>query len=221
MAKILTLADWPKSLLDPSPPLTMAAPLLADKSLSHRSYLTEFKVIAVGVHSQPAPPALPSWLSQKSSPASTTQVCNSNSSSLRIMSEVTTTENRTISAMSVNIKLCGSIPRRELIQPRGALWEDVLTSSASVIGGCGDSTLPKTAVCDGLNSAIDSAMAVLGDRPALAPIFEPPSWAVPARGEARLEVGFRWLVCLVHRDGSVSHLFATAGMRNGWPTSPC
>ena len=112
--------------------------------------------------------------------------------------------------MSVDIRLCGNIPRDELKVRFGAPCSLALTSrpGISALGlaetnGC--PTLPKT-VCDtalssGLilqnttnnndgtnNNMVRGVLIEKHQQQALAPVLEPPSWAVPARGETRLEV---------------------------------
>jgi len=111
--------------------------------------------------------------------------------------------------MSVDIRLCGNIPRDELKVRFGAPCSLTLTSrpGISALGlaetnGC--PTLPKT-VCDtslspGLilqnttnnndgtnNNMVRGVLVEKHQQQALAPVLEPPSWAVPARGETRLE----------------------------------
>jgi len=118
----------------------------------------------------------------------------------------------TTNTMSVDIRLCGNIPRNEMKDRFGGapLTLTALTSRTGISAHRlaetnGGPTLPKT-VCD---SSFPSAPALIlqnstnnNDKMArgvlvenqqhhsqpLAPVLEPPSWAVPARGETRLEV---------------------------------
>jgi len=117
----------------------------------------------------------------------------------------------TTNTMSVDIRLCGNIPRNEMKDRFGGapLTLTALTSRTGISAHRlaetnGGPTLPKT-VCD---SSFPSAPALIlqnstnnNDKMArgvlvenqqhhsqpLAPVLEPPSWAVPARGETRLE----------------------------------
>ena len=118
--------------------------------------------------------------------------------------------NRSSQTMTVDIRLCGNIPRRDmdehLLRPRGAPCSlSALPSGAKTLStNClaVDDALNEATpthrtigntigVCDGLTSLLlqnkNKAMGVLQDKP-FVPLFEPPSWAVPARGETRLEV---------------------------------
>jgi pSer/pThr/pTyr-binding forkhead associated (FHA) protein len=109
--------------------------------------------------------------------------------------------------MSVNVRLCGSIPREDMIDLQGALCglKGLSSSDRSLSGtglavanGCGSelSTLRTTNVCEALNGVLHhnhnihnmTGVPSLVERSPLVPLFEPPSWAVPAKGEARLEV---------------------------------
>ena len=109
--------------------------------------------------------------------------------------------------MSVDIRLCGNIPRRDMEEhilgsqgapcslsalPSGA--NTLSTKCLAVDNALNDAapTHRTIGVCDGLTSLLlqnkTKAMGVLQDKQPFVPLFEPPSWAVPARGETRLEV---------------------------------
>jgi FHA domain len=106
-----------------------------------------------------------------------------------------------LSPVRVDVRLCGSIPRSDMPHQLGLRGAPCplsdLTSSdlnlAAANGSSSDaSTLLKSSSCDGPVGKLvaqQRSMAGIPDDvspPAL--IYEPPSWAVPARGEARLEV---------------------------------
>jgi FHA domain len=106
-----------------------------------------------------------------------------------------------LSPVRVDVRLCGSIPRSDMPHQLGLRGAPCplsdLTSSdlnlAAANGSSSDtSTLLKASLCDGPVGkfmAQQRSMARIPDDvspPVL--IYEPPSWAVPARGEARLEV---------------------------------
>ena len=95
--------------------------------------------------------------------------------------------------MSVNVALCGSIPRASLTKGQGAPCR--LAPSLS------KDSLPDGSRCGNLNLTLaserlstqaphnnENMRPVLTDRQPLAQVFDAPSWAVPAPGEARLEV---------------------------------
>ncbi|EEC46089.1 predicted protein [Phaeodactylum tricornutum CCAP 1055/1] len=109
--------------------------------------------------------------------------------------------------MSVNVRLCGSIPRRDMkLFGDGAPVSRLasLTSSCNRLNigslaatnGCKneDSTLSTTSTFNGSDHTSLSPLnehpnmrGILTEHQALTPLFEPPSWAVPAKGEAHLE----------------------------------
>ena len=120
----------------------------------------------------------------------------------------------TTNTMSVDIRLCGNIPRNEIKERFGAPFPMAvrsLTSRSGISAALGlaetngSSTLPKT-ICDEgfvnenlsiLQNTTNSEKMILGvliekqcaqQPPCTQPLLEPPSWAVPARGETRLEV---------------------------------
>ena len=106
--------------------------------------------------------------------------------------------------MTVDIRLCGDIPRNEMKARFGAPCpttaltsqaKHLSTSRLAVING--SPTLHKTALCDQAFPVltIQNTDNIMLQRNVLtemqqpfAPVLEPPSWAVPARGETRLEV---------------------------------
>jgi len=116
----------------------------------------------------------------------------------------------TLSPVRVDVRLCGSIPRSDMVDrqgPRGAPCplsdlssSDLNASLTSTNGPSSDklSTLSKssTDLCQGLARMVahNPSMARIENGlyqsppPQQVPIYEPPTWAVPARGEARLEV---------------------------------
>lgn len=122
--------------------------------------------------------------------------------------------NDTLNTMTVDIRLCGNIPRNEMKvcfgapYPTTALTSQVphlSTSCLAETNGC--PTLRKTALCDQallsgliIQNSDNMKRGVLTEKQQpLSPVLEPPSWAVPARWEARLEVSFcffliRWLI---------------------------
>jgi len=115
-------------------------------------------------------------------------------------------------AMSVNVRLCGSVPRQDMLSPRNAASSKEggarpelslkarLTSPPSPFNGggtcnTGSSTLRKTAVVDALQGflhkntmkSLSGSFEGNDDSRPLGRILEPPVWAVPAQGETRLE----------------------------------
>jgi hypothetical protein len=125
----------------------------------------------------------------------------------------------TTNTMSVDIRLCGNMPRNEIKERFGAPCSLVvpdltsLTSRSEISAtfGLADTngcpTLPKT-ICDAAlstgnlsilqnttnNNNENMARGVLTEKHPqhqlhVQPLLQPPSWAVPAKGETRLEVG--------------------------------
>jgi hypothetical protein len=115
-------------------------------------------------------------------------------------------------AMTVDIRLCGNIPRNEMNTlfgapcPTTALTSQADHLSTSCLAETNGPTLRK------INHYSDQALGgltiqntinmlnVLSEKQLpLAPVLEPPSWAVPARCETRLEVNllqcYVYLVC--------------------------
>ena len=109
-------------------------------------------------------------------------------------------------SMSVDIRLCGNIPRsdmKEQLLSQGAPCslaalrgeaKTVSTSCLAVTNAPDDahSTHRTIGVCDSLPALLlhnkSDMRGPLQEKQPLTPLFEPPSWAVPARGETRLEV---------------------------------
>ena len=121
--------------------------------------------------------------------------------------------------MSVDVRLCGSIPRKDIIQTGAPCsFEDYLTSrdssSLSIASAFAkthngqSSTLHKTMLYDALegilthNKMKDTSSTVAAEqqqqRGPLCQLVEPPAWACAAKGETRLEVRY---------NGTDSHLF--------------
>ena len=120
--------------------------------------------------------------------------------------------------MSVNVALCGSIPRsvmlqeqqKEQLQPQSLTAKSLgapclstsLTSrlskeSLAENNRCGSDGSTHKRTVDGIPGFLshkaretlhNNMRPVLTERPPLTQVFEAPSWAVPAKGEARLEV---------------------------------
>lgn len=100
----------------------------------------------------------------------------------------------------VDVRLCGSIPRKDItdqLVQRSALCplsdltsSDLNASFLAANGPSSDHLTHKALAFDGLtNIASHTSMTrIQSDASSPAPVFEPPSWAVPAQGEARLEV---------------------------------
>lgn len=77
-------------------------------------------------------------------------------------------------AMSVNVALCGSIPRAHLTQ--APLWDGPQNRNSRYGNGL-------TVSCEKPHNNNENVRP-----PSHGPAFEAPTWAVPAPGEARLEV---------------------------------
>ena len=117
--------------------------------------------------------------------------------------------------MSVDITLCGSIPRSSFVNHSGArcgLQE--LSNRYSGYGakgpfGNGLSVHPNSHKLDFLAKSIN-VRPILSERQPLGQICEAPSWAVPATGDTRLEVCTVFAVCsrTVHTSHIPSSLFA-------------
>jgi hypothetical protein len=100
-------------------------------------------------------------------------------------------------AITVDIRLCGNIPRSDMqFAPSfgapcrlTALTSHAGVKSSSAINGSlgdGPTLLKIDVTTDPVASTTSSMMR--GVENILAPMLEPPSWAVPARGETRLAV---------------------------------
>ena len=109
-------------------------------------------------------------------------------------------------SMTVDIRLCGNIPRHEMNALFGAPYPaTALTSHAGRFSATAngptlcpirsDEAIATTAT---KLSAINMCHAAVDQQSPLAPVLEPPSWAVAARGETRLEVRTsRTLLCML------------------------
>lgn len=120
----------------------------------------------------------------------------------------TNTNDHNNEAMTVDIRLCGNIPRDEMKERFGAPRLALLSRPTSLNTGLlaetnGSSTLTKTRVCDdelaGLiiqsSNKMQQCLENRGPSSQNAVDLLVPSWAVPARGESRLEV------CILCGDG--------------------
>ena len=108
-----------------------------------------------------------------------------------------------LQTMSVNVRLCGSIPRTDMKDIRGAGGGNNNGEAPCSLKACltspplwghrnnqGDAR--KMAICDALNGlAAKRGSVPCKQQLPLGPVLEPPSWAVPAKGETFLEVCFR------------------------------
>jgi hypothetical protein len=131
-----------------------------------------------------------------------------------------TLRNVLTSTVRVDVRLCGSIPRKDmdsennqvLENRQGALCLSHLAEGSHANGPVCENPTPTLMnnhhICDGLAGILSNHLSlnVVDDDQssvpniekttrtsllpnfALTPIMEPPSWAVPARGEASLEV---------------------------------
>ena len=124
--------------------------------------------------------------------------------------------NDTLNTMTVDIRLCGNIPRNEMKSHFGAPYPTTASTSQSdylstaCLAEANGPTLRKRNNCsevalDGLTiqKTINMLNVLSSEKQLpLTPVLEPPSWAVPARVETRLEVRteFRIVVswCLFH-----------------------
>eukprot|EP00934_Nitzschia_sp_Nitz4_P007294 Nitzschia sp. Nitz4//scaffold36_size144017//98549//99580//NITZ4_003105-RA/size144017-processed-gene-0.86-mRNA-1//-1//CDS//3329549513//7284//frame0 len=109
---------------------------------------------------------------------------------------VTANPTSAFSAVKVNIRLCGSVPRQEmdalsLTKCASVLSNRSLNTNSYLSTRCGDSQVSKSQflVSKELSSQLNSVRSKLEGIPqrSAAPEFEAPTWAVPATGEARLE----------------------------------
>jgi len=110
-------------------------------------------------------------------------------------------QHESITTMSVDVRLCGSIPRRDMkdVPSQGAPPSlKSLTSRAKLlstasrlaeVNGCkSESTHTTISLCDGLDGLIGHKNCMKDvQQQRLVPVLEPPSWATPAKGDARLE----------------------------------
>lgn len=126
-----------------------------------------------------------------------------------------------LSSVRVNVRLCGSIPREEMetlsltkcaphvlrtlnglntssyLAGTNGSSDDCVSMVSSTLHTIGDNTNNMGShLCSQLSKVQESeSLPVSSTMPQrrITPSFEPPSWAVPASGEARLEV--RWQHC--------------------------
>lgn len=110
--------------------------------------------------------------------------------------------NDTLNTMTVDIRLCGNIPRNEMKAHFGAPYPTTASTSQSgylstaCLAETNGPTLRKLNHCsdevlDGLTiqKTINMLNVLSSEKQLpLTPVLEPPSWAVPARVETRLEV---------------------------------
>ena len=92
--------------------------------------------------------------------------------------------------MSVNVALCGSIPRAHLTKGTGApcsLAPSLNRDSQTDDNRCGTSKLTLGSVRPSIQIPQNNENMRPFGQP-LGQVFDAPSWAVPAPGEARLEV---------------------------------
>lgn len=122
-------------------------------------------------------------------------------------------------AITVDIRLCGNIPRSDMnfapsfgapCRLMALTSQTGVKGSSAINGSLGDSpTLLKIDVTkDSILPTTSPTMR--GVENVLASMLEPPTWAVPARGETRLEVNSQ--TCLVFRSivgcfRTLTHLF--------------
>lgn len=119
--------------------------------------------------------------------------------------------NDSINTMTVDIRLCGNIPRNEMKAHFGAPYPTTASTSQSdylstaCLAAANGPTLRK------LNNSSDEALDGLTIQKTinmlnvlssekqlpLTPVLEPPSWAVPARVETRLEVSVMMIVLVI------------------------
>ena len=116
-----------------------------------------------------------------------------------------------LSPVRVDVRLCGSIPRRDITEQlvhRGAPCPlgDLTSSDLNASGANSSSSerpthLKAASAFDGLADLVSQHPSMARIRcdsaapPQQLPVFEPPSWAVPAQGEARLEVCLALAIC--------------------------
>jgi hypothetical protein len=113
-------------------------------------------------------------------------------------------------SMSVDVRLCGSIPRQDMksfnssascslqacVAPRVQFNLDSIKDAA-----VGNSSAQKTLICPQLPGLMEQVIRV-----PMGPIVEPPSWAVPAKGETRLEVRMRFSSSCIFTIAFFTHM---------------
>jgi hypothetical protein len=150
-----------------------------------------------------------------------------------------------VSPVRVDVRLCGGIPRKDmkdhqLVKESGARCSLKVLASHSVTslniaclaanGPTSDcstsgSTHRTIGVCDATSGLVHNNISLLQSTEnmftPLSPLMEAPSWAVPARGESRLEVSLffmfhysHWYHALFHQSLTFFYLFyLTARLR--------
>lgn len=98
--------------------------------------------------------------------------------------------------MSVNVALCGSIPRANLVKASGGpcSLSSLMTDRQTDYNRCGNGKLTLFSERNGGTEGQqnnENIRPMLSERQPFAQVFDAPSWAVPAPGEARLEVGYK------------------------------
>ena len=107
-----------------------------------------------------------------------------------------------VQTMTVDIRLCGNIPRRDMKQHFSGAQRSLLalasqrgapmTTDCSTENNASDndgSSHRTISLCDNISKVLQNQSNFRAqETPSTVPIIEPPSWAVPARGETRLEV---------------------------------
>ena len=139
------------------------------------------------------------------------------------------------SSISVNIRLCGGIPRSDM-NCQGAPWQGLAKA------GSHDNALNANALAVTIRSKNDGAapamateeskissyipnkannMGILTERQPFTPLFEPPAWAVPAVGLTRLEVRYPASDAdkLLTFGPFLTYFFRTADWRELYPSN--
>jgi hypothetical protein len=100
----------------------------------------------------------------------------------------------------INVRLCGSIPRKDLIiddEQAGAPWCRARSSPFAMVANGPTPTLGERELIVVDQQQPPATMTSCVDFKPLCPVLEPPAWAVPAQGETRLEVScFKRSGCL-------------------------
>jgi hypothetical protein len=107
-----------------------------------------------------------------------------------VAQHINTSSSSPFTQVKVNVRLCGSIPRTEMDalclkqqQPQQTVEMDRGTILPTVVTNEADSVAQQ--LCSQLSTFQQHYPQ---SAPTRLPTFEPPSWAVPASGESRLEV---------------------------------
>ena len=117
-------------------------------------------------------------------------------------SALLSTQSNLLSPPRVDVRLCGSLTRSEVAdkylqqrgssqEPRGAPCGELTASHLNSIQ-TPETLKAKTSLYDGLSGIVSQNPSLPRIQSAASQhsplMYEPPSWSVPARGEARLEV---------------------------------